>query len=129
MAADLVDAASRALGVRAESVTREVPLLDAPPPAGEEAAYACTHEGTLHLDDFLERRTRLALIAPDRGLSSAAPAAAAMAGVLGWSRERERAEVDAWHARVAARRAAESEPDDERALAADRAVLAEGAPV
>jgi hypothetical protein len=52
-----------------------------------------------------------------------------MASALGWSRERERAEVDAWHARVAARRAAESEPDDERALAAYRAVLAEGAPV
>jgi hypothetical protein len=52
-----------------------------------------------------------------------------MARVLGWSRERERAEVDAWHARIAAARAAESERDDERALAAYRAVLAEGATV
>jgi hypothetical protein len=52
-----------------------------------------------------------------------------MAGALGWSRERERAEVDAWHAQVAARRAGEAEPDDERALAAYRAVLAEGAAV
>jgi len=128
MAADLIDAASRALGSPATSVTREIPLLDAPPD-GDAAAYACTHEGALHLDDFLERRTRLALTAPDRGLSAAAPAAAAMAGALGWSRERERAEVDAWHAKVAARRAAEAEPDDERALAAHRAVLAEGAPV
>jgi glycerol-3-phosphate dehydrogenase len=129
MAADLIDAAASALGVSAPSVTRDVPLLDDRPPAGEEAAYACTHEGALRLDDFLERRTRLALTAPDRGLAAAAPAAAAMAGVLGWSRERERAEVDAWHARVAARRAAESERDDERALAAYRGVLAEGAPV
>ena len=85
----------------ATSVTRDVPLLDARPPAGEEAAYACTDEGALHLEDFLERRTRLALTAPDRGLATAAPAASAMAGVLGWSRERERAEVDGWHARVA----------------------------
>ncbi len=129
MAADLIDAAASALGVSAPSVTRDVPLLDARPPTGEEAAYACTHEGALHLDDFLERRTRLALTAPDRGLAAAAPAAAAMAGVLSWSRERERAEVEAWHARVAARRAAESERDDERALAAYRGVLAEGAPV
>ena len=44
-------------------------------------------------------------------------------------RERERAEVDGWHTRVAARRAAEAEPDDERALAAYRTVLAEGAAV
>ncbi len=132
MAADAVDAAARALGVRAHSVTRDVPLLgDAA--AGDDiaaaAAYACTHEGALHLEDVLERRTRLALTAPDRGLSAAAPAAAAMAGALGWGRERERAEVDAWHARIAAARAAEAEPDDERALAAYRAVLAEGAPV
>ena len=129
MAADLIDAAARALGSPAMSVTRDVPLLDARPPAGAEAAYACTDEGALHLDDFLERRTRLALTAPDRGLALAPGAAAAMAGVLGWSRERERAEVDAWHAKVAARRAAEAEPDDERALAAYRAVLAEGATV
>jgi glycerol-3-phosphate dehydrogenase len=167
MAADAIDAAAAALGVRAGSVTRDIPLLDAAPPArpngdatgpngdatgpngdatgpngdatgpngdvagplAAAAAYACTHEGALHLDDFLERRTRLALIAPDRGLAAAAPAAAAMAGVLGWSRERERAEVDAWHARVAARRAAEAERDDERAQAAYRAVLAEGAAV
>ncbi len=129
MAADLIDAAASALGSPAKSVTHDVPLLDARPPAGEEAAYACTHEGALHLDDFLERRTRLALTAADRGLSAAAPAATAMASVLGWSRERERAEVDAWHARVAALRAAEAERDDERALAAYRAVLAEGATV
>ncbi len=130
MAADLIDAAASALGVRAASVTREVALLDDVVGAGGDAAvYACTHEGALHLDDYLERRTRLALTAPDRGLSAAAPAAAAMAGALGWSRERERAEVDAWHARIAAARAAEAEPDDERALAAYRAVLAEGAPV
>jgi len=96
---------------------------------GDEAAYACTHEGALHLDDFLERRTRLALTAPDRGLAAAAPAAAAMAAALGWSRERERAELDAWHAQVAARRAAEAEREDAAALAAYRAVLAEGAPV
>jgi len=129
MAADLIDAAARALGSAATSVTRDVPLLDEPASAGEEAVFACTHEGALHLDDFLERRTRLALTAPDRGLAAAAPAAAAMAAALGWSRERERAELDAWHAQVAARRAAEAEREDAAALAAYRAVLAEGAPV
>jgi glycerol-3-phosphate dehydrogenase len=118
MAADLIDAVQCALGRRGESHTREIPLLD-----GERTvAFACTHEGALHLDDVLERRTRTALTAPDRGLSAAAPVAAEMAAALGWSAGRTRAEVDAYRARVAAARAAEAEPDDTRALAAHRAV-------
>jgi len=146
MAADLVDAVARALGSAAPSATRGVPLLGAEreaelaalvaerPALGEplvggahtaaEVVYACTHEGALHLDDVLERRTRLAITAPDRGLAAAAPAAALMAGALGWEAERTRREVDAWSARIAAERAAEAETDDERALAAYRAVLA-----
>jgi glycerol-3-phosphate dehydrogenase len=118
MAADLVDAVQRALGRPGASVTRDVPLL-----AGEDdVAFACTHEGALHLDDVLERRTRTALTAPDRGLAQAATTAERMAAALGWSAERTRAEVDAYRARVTAARAAEAEPDDARALAAYRAV-------
>ena len=81
MAADLIDAV--APGTR--SVTRDVPLVDRDLDGADEVTYACTHEGALHLDDVLERRTRLALTAPDRGLAAAEPAAAAMAGALGWS--------------------------------------------
>jgi glycerol-3-phosphate dehydrogenase len=118
MAADLVDAVQRALGRPGASVTRDVPLL-----AGrDDVAFACTHEGALHLDDVLERRTRTALTAPDRGLAQSAATAERMAVALGWSAERTRAEVDAYRARVAAARAAEAEPDDARALAAYRAV-------
>jgi hypothetical protein len=51
--------------------------------------------------------------------------AALMDETLGWGPERTRREADAWAARVAAGRAAEAEPDDERALAAYRAALAE----
>jgi glycerol-3-phosphate dehydrogenase len=122
MAADLVDAVQRALGGRRASVTREVPLIG----RGEhdDVVFACTHEGALHLDDVLERRLRLALTAPDRGLSAAAPAAELMAGVLGWSRERTRAEVEAYRASVEAARAAEAERDDAAAL---RAATAEPA--
>ncbi|MCW3065484.1 MAG: glycerol-3-phosphate dehydrogenase, partial [Solirubrobacterales bacterium] len=150
MAADLVDAVARALGTAAPSVTREVPLLGGrdqelaalvearpelaePLPGGgghlaAEVVHACTHEGALHLEDVLERRTRLAITAPDRGVSAAAPAAALMADALDWDPERRRREVEAWRTRVAAQRAAEAETDDERALAAYRAVLAQ-APV
>ena len=48
-----------------------------------------------------------------------------MADALGWSPERTREEVDAYRARVAAARAAEAERDDDAALAAYRAALAE----
>jgi glycerol-3-phosphate dehydrogenase len=121
MAADLIDAV--APGTR--SVTRDVPLIDRDLGGSDEVTYACTHEGALHLEDVLERRTRLALTAPDRGLAAAEPAAAAMADALGWSTERTRQEVDAYRTRVAAAHAGEAERDDESALAAHRAVLAE----
>ena len=147
MAADLIDAAARALGTGARSVTRDVPLhagrdeelaalVAARPELGEplegggghrraEVVHACTREGALHLEDVLERRTRLALTSPDRGLEAADPAAALMAGALGWSPERTRAEADGWRALVAAGRAAEAERDDGSALAAHAAALAE----
>jgi glycerol-3-phosphate dehydrogenase len=121
MAADAVDAAMRALGRRGRSVTADVPLLGRPD--GDEVVFACTHEGALHLDDVLERRTRTALTAPDRGLAAAEPAAEKMAGALGWRPARTRAEVEAYRARVAAAHAAEAERDDAAALAARRRVL------
>jgi glycerol-3-phosphate dehydrogenase len=145
MAADLVDAAGRALGGVGPSVTRDVPLLgerarelaalvEAQPALGRpldgrrlraQVVHACTHEGALHLEDVLERRTRLALTAPDRGLAAAEPGAALMASALGWSPARTRDEVEAYRARVAAARAGEAERDDESALRAYRAALAE----
>ena len=146
MAARLVDAAARALGVGGASVTEDVPLLARPgagaggadrgaaragraapggPYLGAEVVHACTHEGALRLEDVLARRTRLALTAPDRGLAAAGPAAALMAQTLGWSEARTRAEVQAWEARIAAERAGEAEPDDDRALAAFTATLAD----
>ena len=65
---------------------------------------------------------------PTAGSPRAGPAAALMAGALGWSPERARARGRTrGAARVAARRAAEAERDDERALAAYRAALAERA--
>ena len=128
-----VDDLIRRYGDRAEEV---VALIEARPELVEplegggghlraEVVHACTHEAALRLEDVLERRTRLALTAPDRGLAAAAPAAALMAGALGWEPERADREAAAWHARVAAARAAEAERDDESALAASREVLAE----
>jgi len=92
-----------------------------------EVVHACTFEGALHLEDVVERRTRLALTAPDRGLAAAGPAAALIAGALDWDADRARREADAWRARVTAARAGEAEHDDSRAVSAFRAALEAGA--
>jgi glycerol-3-phosphate dehydrogenase len=72
----------------------------------------------------LERRTRLAIMAPDRGLAAAEPAAALMATQLDWSEARTRAELDAFRSLIAAQRAGERQSDDAAAVDAYRAVLA-----
>jgi glycerol-3-phosphate dehydrogenase len=130
-----IDRLAGRYGDRAEEVVElieERPELAEPLPGGDgllgaEVAHACTHEGALHLEDVLERRTRLALTAPDRGLAAAEPAAALMAGALDWEADRARREADAWRLRVHAARAGEAEQDDARAVSAFRAVLEAGA--
>lgn len=103
------------------------PLGGAPEHLAVEIVHACTHEGARHLDDVLERRTRVAITHADRGLAAAEEAAALMADALDWSEERAAAELIAYRQRVAAARAAEAQRDDAAALAAYRAVL-EGTP-
>ncbi|MGQ7295440.1 glycerol-3-phosphate dehydrogenase/oxidase [Quadrisphaera sp. KR29] len=106
-------------------------LVDADPALGEplegaedhlraEVVYAATHEGALHLEDVLTRRTRLSYERADRGTTAARAAAELMAGPLGWSGEQVEREVATYLARVAAERAAEVEPDD---ASAERARL------
>ncbi|PJK20424.1 glycerol-3-phosphate dehydrogenase/oxidase [Mycolicibacterium goodii] len=51
---------------------------------GAEITYACTHESARHLDDVLERRTRLAIQTRDSGLAAVDRVAALMQRSLGW---------------------------------------------
>ncbi|GAA3884732.1 glycerol-3-phosphate dehydrogenase/oxidase [Leifsonia kafniensis] len=91
------------------------PLPGADDYIGAEVVYAATHEGALHLEDVLARRTRISIEAWDRGVSAAPVAARLMAGVLGWDAEREEREVAFYLKRVAAERASQEQPDDESA--------------
>ena len=50
-----------------------------------EISYAVTHEGALHLEDVLARRTRISIEYPHRGVDSAPAVASLIGGVLGWS--------------------------------------------
>ncbi|MET1051668.1 MAG: glycerol-3-phosphate dehydrogenase/oxidase [Mycetocola sp.] len=82
---------------------------------GAEVVYAATHEGALHLEDVLARRTRISIEAWDRGVSAAPVAAKLLAEVLGWDEERTEREVAVYLKRVAAERASQEQPDDESA--------------
>jgi glycerol-3-phosphate dehydrogenase len=88
-----------------------------------EAVYAASHEGALHLDDILARRTRISIETWDRGVAAAAEVAHLVAPVLGWDAEAVEREVVHYRARVVAERESQHQPDD---LSADAARL--GAP-
>ena len=77
-----------------------------------EAVYAATHEGALHLDDVLTRRTRISIEYPHRGADSARAVAELMAEVLGWDSATVDREVDIYVKRVDAERRSQTEVDD-----------------
>jgi glycerol-3-phosphate dehydrogenase len=62
--------------------------------------FAVHQEFARRLDDVLRRRTRLWLT-PDRGRVAAPVVAATLARLLGWSAERQRDELQAFHAALA----------------------------
>ncbi|WP_347352222.1 glycerol-3-phosphate dehydrogenase/oxidase [Intrasporangium sp.] len=82
-----------------------------------EIAYGASHEGALHLDDLLTRRTRVSIESPSRGVDSAAPAAHVVAPILAWDEARVASEVAAYLARVAAERESQEELEDSEANA------------
>jgi glycerol-3-phosphate dehydrogenase len=103
------------LALIAQDPSLAEPLPGADDYVGAEVVYAASHEGALHLEDVLARRTRISIEAWDRGVSAAPVAARLMAGVLGWDSEREEREVQTYLKRVAAERASQQQPDDESA--------------
>ena len=109
---------ARLLDLIAERPALASPVPDAGGYLGAEVVFACTHEGALRLDDVLARRTRTTIETRDRGAAAAAPAAALMAGELGWDDATTADEVARYLEIIAAERAAEAMPDDRAAFAA-----------
>jgi glycerol-3-phosphate dehydrogenase len=99
------------------------PLEGAPEYLKIEAVYAALHEGALHLDDILARRTRISIETWDRGLAAAPEVARLVAPILNWEPADVDREVEHYQKRVAAERESQDQPDD---LSADAARL--GAP-
>jgi glycerol-3-phosphate dehydrogenase len=83
-----------------------------------EALYAVTHEGALHLDDVLTRRTRISIETTDRGIRAAQAVADLVAEALGWSSQTRDREITHYEARVAAERESQEQLDDRTADAA-----------
>lgn len=82
-----------------------------------EVAYAITHEGALHVEDVLSRRTRLDIETRDRGIAAAPVVAKIMGDLLGWDTTRVRDEARNYRLGVESELAAEAQPTDEKANA------------
>jgi glycerol-3-phosphate dehydrogenase len=91
------------------------PLDGAPAYLAAEVTYAASHEGALHLEDTLTRRTRISIETFDRGTEAAPEVAALMADVLGWDETTQRREIQHYEARVAAERESQQQLDDRTA--------------
>jgi glycerol-3-phosphate dehydrogenase len=103
-----------------DNATLLAPLPGADEYLQAEVRYGATHEGALHLDDLLTRRTRVSIEVPHRGVDSASAVAELVADVLGWDTAHVAAEIDVYRARVQAERVSQEQADD---LAADAARL------
>ncbi len=80
-----------------------------------EVVYAATHEGALHLDDILARRTRISVETVDRGTAVAERTAQLVSPILGWDDTRRSREIAYYLARVEAERDSQRQPDDRTA--------------
>ncbi len=99
----------------AEDPTLLEPVDGAPDYLNAEIRYAATHEGALHLDDLLTRRTRISIETAHRGTDSAGGVARVVAPVLGWDAEAIEREIATYVARVKAERASQEQTEDETA--------------
>jgi glycerol-3-phosphate dehydrogenase len=91
------------------------PLPGAGEYLGAEAAYAVSHEDARHLEDVLQRRTRIGIETLHRGTETAEAVARIMAPLLGWDDERRAREVEDYKRQISLEKAAELAPDDESA--------------
>jgi glycerol-3-phosphate dehydrogenase len=94
------------------------PVVGASDYLAAELRYAATHEGALHLDDLLTRRTRISIETAHRGTDSAWAAARVVSPVLGWDDDTAQREVTTYLARVESERASQEEQEDAAADAA-----------
>ena len=103
------------LGLARDNAELLKPVPAAPDYLQVEVLYAVSHEGALHLEDVLTRRTRISIEYPHRGVDCAEAVARLIAPVHGWDEDRIKREVEVYNARVEAERESQAQPSDEAA--------------
>ena len=83
-----------------------------------EIVYGVSHEGALHLDDLLTRRTRISIETRHRGLDAMSDVANLVGQQLGWDDTMVNREIEHYKARVEAELDSQEQPDDRTADAA-----------
>lgn len=91
------------------------PLAGATAYIRAEIAFAVSHEGALHLDDILARRTRIVYEEPHQGLAALEEIADLVAPMLGWSDDQKAAEIAAYRRLAEIESEASRQPDDHAA--------------
>ena len=109
---------SELVGLIHEDPPLGLPLVYDAPYLRAEIVYAASHEGALHLDDALTRRTRISVETRHRGLDALEDTARLMGDALGWSEVTRAREMEHYRARVAAEIDSQRQPDDRTADAA-----------
>jgi len=94
------------LEICAEDAGMARPVEAAPAYLRAEILYAVTHEGALHIEDIIERRTRLVYEYLGVGVPAAVEVANIAATALGWTDEQRQAEIDNYTERAEAEAAA-----------------------
>ncbi len=93
------------------------PLEHAPAYLRAEIHYAATHEQVMHLEDLLERRTRLVYEVADSGVAAIPEILEIISPILGWDAERQEKEASSYTASRAAKAAAALTTTDSEAEA------------
>jgi len=84
--------------------------------------YAITHEGALHLDDIMMRRTRIVYEFVNEGMAALDEIAAIAASALNWTSQQTAHETSLYRTRASAEALAALQPDDTAAAEIREAV-------
>jgi glycerol-3-phosphate dehydrogenase len=106
------DKAREIIAICAEDAGNAEPLRSAPRYLRAEIVHAVTHEGALHVDDVLSRRTHIAFEFPERGISAVEEVVSIIAPLLGWDRDASHREVSEYLALASAEKRARTLHDD-----------------
>ena len=101
----------------AEDPTLAEELPGAPEYLRAEIAFGVLHEGALHVEDLMTRRTRMVYEHADRGLANLDVVTDIAGDILGWDKDRCEAEKVSYRARCEAEKEAEGIWDEAEAQA------------